>query len=53
MASAAFKYVPHTAATTFAFSSVCFFFHGVFCTGSLVNENLNPEEVCTGLGICP
>jgi Saposin-like type B, region 2 len=20
---------------------------------SLVNENLNPEEVCTGLGLCP
>ena len=26
MASAAFKYVPQSAATTFAFSSVCFFF---------------------------
>ena len=27
MASGAFKYVPQTAATTFAFSSVCFFFY--------------------------
>ena len=27
MASAAFKYGPHTAATTFAFSYVCFFFY--------------------------
>ena len=28
MASATFKYVPQTATTTFAFSSVCFFFYG-------------------------
>ena len=27
LASAALKYVPQTAATTFAFSSVCFFFY--------------------------
>ena len=29
MASVAFKYVPQTAATTFAFTSVCFFFYMV------------------------
>ena len=29
MASAAFKYIPQTAATTFAFSSVCSFFYAL------------------------
>ena len=33
MVSAAFKYVPQTAATTFSFYSVCFFFYAVISLG--------------------
>ena len=52
MASAALKYVPQTGATTFAFSSVCFFFSGPdIIIPSIPNktESLSPkatEKTC-------
>ena len=52
MASAALKFVPQTAATTFAFSSVCFFFSGPdIIIPSIPNktESLSPkatEKTC-------
>ena len=51
MASATFKYVPQIASTTFAFSSVCFFFYGLvpssdvkflFCTFKCLFSQATP-----------
>ena len=45
MAITAFKYVPKTAVTTFAFSSVCFFFYDQY---SCVLQPKHFTFLCTG-----
>ena len=49
MASATFKYVPQTAATIFAYSSVCFFFYGLHIHPGHVSPEATPFQflACT------